>query len=73
MVGINFGMLCALILSTYLFESVVHMVAIGQSPIVFFNLFVLSFAIVYALLRIVVHRRACAPAGRAREFAVPLR
>ena len=50
MVIMNFGVLCGLILTLYFFESVVHVAASGQNPVVFFNLFAVSFALVYSLM-----------------------
>lgn len=64
----NFGMLCALIVTLYLFESVMHVAAKGQDPSAFFMLFIVSFSVVYALLGamllfgIIARRRELAPA-----------
>jgi uncharacterized membrane protein len=50
MILMNFAMLGGLIITLYFFESVVHVAATGQSPVVFFELFVFAFAFVYAML-----------------------
>ncbi|MGA8574250.1 MAG: TMEM175 family protein [Candidatus Cybelea sp.] len=46
----NFAMLCALVLTLYFFESVVHVSATGRNAAVYFNFFVFAFAAVYGLL-----------------------
>jgi len=49
MVVINFAMLCGLVLTLYFLDSIVRVAGLGQNPAIFFSLFVLSFALVYAL------------------------
>jgi len=50
MVVLNFGVLCGLVLTLYFLESIVRIAAMGQNPALFFAMFVLTFAVVYALL-----------------------
>ena len=50
MVIINFGMLCALILTMYLFESVVRLASQGEKPTAFAVALIIAFATVYELL-----------------------
>jgi uncharacterized membrane protein len=50
MIFMNFAMLCGLIVTLYLFESVVHVSAAGGDAAAYFNWFVVAFALVYALL-----------------------
>lgn len=50
MVLMNFAMLCGLIVTLYLFESVVHVSATGGDAAAYFNWFVLAFALVYGLI-----------------------
>lgn len=50
MVVLNFSVLCGLILTLYLLESMVHVAGMGQNPARFFSFFILSFTLVYALM-----------------------
>lgn len=54
MVVLNFGMLCGLTLTLYFLESMVHVAGLGQDPSRFFTLFIFSFALVYALVGVML-------------------
>ncbi|HET6275620.1 MAG TPA: TMEM175 family protein [Candidatus Cybelea sp.] len=54
MIFMNFAMLCALILTLYLFESVMHVSAAGGNGATYFNWFVFAFALVYGLLGVML-------------------
>ncbi len=54
MVVLNFGMLCGLILTLYFLESMVHVAGLGQNWSRFFTLFIFSFALVYALVGVML-------------------
>ena len=54
MVIVNFGMLCGLVLTMYLFECVAHEVAAGQNPVAFFIALVIALCLVYAALAVML-------------------
>jgi uncharacterized membrane protein len=54
MVIINFGMLCALVLSLYFLDCVVRLAAANQDFATFIALFTVSFALVYILLGVML-------------------
>lgn len=71
MVVLNFAILCALVLTLYFLESVAHVAGLGQDPTIFLVLFVYAFALVYALMGLMlfaglVVRRAELPAADIR-------